>query len=71
MVEKLLTYALGRGVDYYDAPIVRGIVRDLADSDFRWSAIIEGVVTSSPFQMRRAADPADAPAPTAAADAGQ
>ncbi len=71
VVEKLLTYALGRGVDYYDAPIVRGIVRDLADSDFRWSAIIEGVVTSSPFQMRRAADPADAPAPTAAADAGQ
>ncbi len=71
VVEKLLTYALGRGVDYYDAPTIRGIVRDLAGSDYRWSAIIEGVVTSSPFQMRRAADPADAPAPTAAADAGQ
>ena len=71
VVEKLLTYALGRGVDYYDAPTVRGIVRELADADFRWSAIIEGVVTSPPFRMRRGADPADAPAPTAAADAGQ
>ena len=71
VVEKLLTYALGRGVDYYDAPTVRGIVRDLADSDFRWSAIIEGVVTSPPFRMRRAASPGDAPAATAAADAGQ
>ena len=71
VVEKLLTYALGRGVDYYDAPTIRGIVRDLAGSDYRWSAIIEGVVTSRPFQMRRGADPADAPAPTAAADAGQ
>ncbi len=71
VVEKLLTYALGRGVDYYDAPTIRGIVRDLAGSDYRWSAIIEGVVTSMPFQMRRAADPADQPAATAAADAGQ
>ena len=71
VVEKLLTYALGRGVDYYDAPTIRGIVRDLAGSDYRWSAIIEGVVTSMPFQMRRAADPADQPATTAAADAGQ
>ena len=71
VVEKLLTYALGRGTDYYDAPTIRGIVRDLAGSDYRWSAIIEGVVTSMPFQMRRAADPADQPATTAAADAGQ
>ena len=71
VVEKLLTYALGRGVDYYDAPTIRGIVRDLAGSDYRWSAIIEGVVTSMPFQMRRGADPADQPATTAAADAGQ
>ena len=71
VVEKLLTYALGRGVDYYDAPTIRGIVQDLAGSDYRWSAIIEGVVTSMPFQMRRAADPADQPASTAAADAGQ
>ena len=70
VVEKLLTYALGRGVDYYDAPTIRGIVRDLAGSDYRWSAIIEGVVTSRPFQMRRGAGPGDAAAATAADDAG-
>ena len=70
VVEKLLTYAIGRGVDYYDAPTIRRIVRDVADADYRWSAIIEGVVRSKPFQMRRAADPADMPATTAAADAG-
>ena len=69
VVEKLLTYALGRGTDYYDAPTIRGIVRDLAGSDYRWSAIIEGVVTSRPFQMRRGVHPADAAA-TAADDAG-
>ena len=70
VVEKLLTYALGRGVDYYDAPTIRRIVRDVADADYRWSAIIEGVVRSMPFQMRRPADPTDMPATTAAADAG-
>ena len=70
VVEKLLTYAIGRGVDYYDAPTIRRIVRDVADANYRWSAIIEGVVRSKPFQMRRAADPADMPATTAAADAG-
>jgi len=50
--EKLLTYALGRGVDYYDAPAVRAIVRDTRSQDFRMSAIILGVVKSQPFQMR-------------------
>ena len=70
VVEKLLTYALGRGVDYYDAPTIRRIVRDVADADYRWSAIIEGVVKSMPFQMRRPADPTDMPATTAAADVG-
>ena len=70
VVEKLLTYALGRGVDYYDAPTIRRIVSDVAGADYRWSAVIEGVVRSMPFQMRRAADPADMPAATTAADAG-
>ena len=70
VVEKLLIYALGRGVDYYDAPTIRRIVSDVAAADYRWSAIIEGVARSMPFQMRRAADPADVPATTAAADAG-
>ena len=52
VVEKLLTYAIGRGVEYYDAPVVRAIVRDAAPHDYRWSALISGVVTSAPFQMR-------------------
>ena len=53
VTEKLLTYALGRGVDYYDAPAVRQIVRDAAAEDFRWSSLVLGVVRSTPFQMRR------------------
>jgi hypothetical protein len=51
-VEKLLTYALGRGVEYYDAPAVRAIVRDARAQDFRVSSLILGVVNSAPFQMR-------------------
>jgi hypothetical protein len=50
---RLLTYALGRGVEYYDLPVVRKIRREAADSDYRWSAIISGIVNSVPFQMRR------------------
>jgi mono/diheme cytochrome c family protein len=56
VVEKLLTYGLGRGVEYYDMPAIRKIRRDAAASDFRWSSLIAGVVKSAPFQMRRAAD---------------
>jgi hypothetical protein len=51
--EKLLTYALGRGLEYYDAPAVRAIVREAAPGDYRWSSIILGIVKSTPFQMRR------------------
>jgi hypothetical protein len=54
--EKLLTYALGRGLEYFDAPAVRGLTRQLAANDYRWSALILGIVQSTPFQMRRAAD---------------
>jgi len=50
--EKLLTFALGRGIEYYDAPAVRQIVRDAQSKDFRFSAIILGVVNSTPFTMR-------------------
>ena len=50
---RLLTYALGRGVEYYDLPVVRKIRREAADQDYRWSAIISGIVNSVPFQMRR------------------
>ena len=53
VAEKLLMYALGRGVEYYDAPTVRRIVRDAAGEDYRWSSIILGIVKSTPFQMRR------------------
>jgi hypothetical protein len=52
LTEKLLTYALGRGVDYYDLPAVRAIVRDAARRDYRFSSIILGIVKSTPFQMR-------------------
>ena len=54
LTEKLLTYALGRGVEYYDMPAVRAIVREAGTGDDRWSAIIVSLVKSSPFQMRRA-----------------
>src|SRR6188508_1533323 len=54
LTEKLMTYALGRGVDYYDEPAVRGIVRTAARDDFRIVSLIRGVVQSVPFQMRTA-----------------
>jgi uncharacterized protein DUF1588/uncharacterized protein DUF1585 len=53
VTEKLLAYALGRGVDSYDLPVVRTIAREAAPSDYRWSSIILGIVKSTPFQMRR------------------
>ena len=53
VTEKLLTYALGRGVEYYDMPTVRSIVRAAKEDDYRWSSVILGVVESAPFQMRR------------------
>ncbi len=55
VTEKLLTYALGRGLDHRDAPAVRRILRDARADDYRWSALILGVVESAPFRMRRAA----------------
>ena len=55
VTEKLLTYALGRGVEYYDMPTVRSIVRQSEQEDFSWSSLILGVVESAPFQMRRTA----------------
>jgi mono/diheme cytochrome c family protein len=51
---KLLTYALGRDMEYFDAPAIRGIVRAAAANDYRWSATILAIVKSTPFQMRRA-----------------
>jgi hypothetical protein len=52
---KLVTYALGREIESFDAPAIRGIVRAAASDDYRWSSIILAIVKSAPFQMRRAA----------------
>ncbi len=51
--EKLLTYGLGRGVEYDDMPIVRSIVREAAKSDYRFSALVLEIIKSAPFQMNR------------------
>ena len=54
LTENLLTFALGRGVEYYDAPAIRKIVRDAGKDEYRFSSLILGIVRSVPFQMRRA-----------------
>jgi hypothetical protein len=54
MTEKLLTYALGRGLEYYDMPAVRKILRDGRNTDYRFSAIVLGIARSTPFQMKEA-----------------
>jgi cytochrome c5 len=54
MTEKMMTYALGRGLEYYDMPVVRSITRDAGRGDYRFSSIVMGIVKSTPFQMRRA-----------------
>jgi uncharacterized protein DUF1588/uncharacterized protein DUF1592/uncharacterized protein DUF1585 len=71
VVEQLLTYALGRGLEYYDAPAVRQITRDGARNDYRWSDLFLGIVKSTPFQMRKALADGDAPAGTSAVGAAQ
>ncbi len=53
VTEKFLTYALGRGVESYDAPAIRSIIREAAPDDYRWSSLILEIVKSTPFQMRR------------------
>jgi cytochrome c551/c552 len=52
LTAKLLTYALGRGVRYYDMPAVRAITRAAAKEDYKFSSLISGIVRSAPFQMR-------------------
>ena len=58
VAEKLLTYALGRGLDYLDAPTVRQLVRDASRDDYRWSSLMLGIVGSAPFQQRIVRDAA-------------
>jgi Protein of unknown function (DUF1592)/Protein of unknown function (DUF1588)/Protein of unknown function (DUF1585)/Protein of unknown function (DUF1595)/Protein of unknown function (DUF1587) len=57
VAEKLLTYALGRGLEYYDKPAVRAILRQAASENYRMSAFVTAIVNSSPFQMRRTPEP--------------
>jgi hypothetical protein len=59
VTEKLMTYALGRGLEAYDAPAVRKIKRDAARDDYRFAALIQGIVTSTPFTMRMAVEDAN------------
>jgi mono/diheme cytochrome c family protein len=54
MTEKLLIYALGRGLEHYDMPVVRAIVHDAAKQDYKFSALVFNIVRSTPFQMKRA-----------------
>ena len=53
VTEKLLAYAVGRGLEYSDRPSVRQVLRDAAPEDYRWSSIVLGIVKSPPFQWRR------------------
>jgi cytochrome c551/c552 len=66
--EKLMTYGLGRGLSGADMPVVRGIVREAARNDYRFTSIVKGIIASSSFQMRikAAEETAEAPAPTVA-----
>jgi len=66
--EKLMTYALGRGLTYSDMPVIRSIVNDAARSNYRFTSIVKGIIASTPFQMRiKLADEGeDAPARTVA-----
>ena len=53
VIQKLLTFALGRGIEYYDQPAIRQIAREAAADDYSWSSVILETVKSTPFQMRR------------------
>ncbi len=53
VLEKLATYALGRGLEHYDMPAVRQIMREAAPGGYRWSDLVLGIVESTPFQLRR------------------
>ena len=52
LVEKLLTFGLGRGIEPYDGPTIRKVVRESADNEYKFSSLVEGIVVSTPFRMR-------------------
>jgi len=68
VAEKLLTYALGRGVEYQDMPLVREIAHDAKRNGNRFSALVLGVVNSKPFQMSMKVPERPMPAHTVAGD---
>jgi mono/diheme cytochrome c family protein len=59
LVEKLLTYALGRGVEHFDRPAIKAITRQVAANDYRFNALVFGIVSSVPFQMQQDAPPSN------------
>ena len=63
VTEQLMTYALGRGVEYYDKPAIRKIVRDASANNYHWSSIVLGIVNSAPFRMRTTKPKVDANKP--------
>ncbi len=68
MAEKMLTYGLGRGLEYYDMPAVRKVAEDAARGNYKFSALVMGIVNSTPFQMKRAPE---TKSPTVSADASR
>ena len=66
LTEKLLTYALGRGLEYYDMPVVRSVVHDAARDRYRFSSLVMGIVKSVPFEMKKSQAGEDARVTTAA-----
>jgi hypothetical protein len=54
VADKLTTYALGRGAEYYDMPALRQILKRTKGDNYRWSSLVQAIVESTPFQMRRA-----------------
>jgi hypothetical protein len=56
VLTKLMTYAMGRGVEAYDMPTIRAILRNSSSSNYKWSNVIMGIVTSTPFQMNHVAE---------------
>ena len=67
VTDKLLTYALGRGLEYYDAPTVRAIDRAAAADDDRWSSVVLNIVKSPAFQMRSGQMRTQSPQPVTSA----
>jgi len=52
VTEKLMTFGLGRGVEYYDMPVIRSIVRDSEKNNYKFSSLVMGIIKSAPFQTR-------------------